>query len=135
MKTERTTITHSLLLLAILAVPAVAAAGDAKETEDGHFRVQYTSSLDPVPINRMHEWTLHVETAAGDPVEEAEITIDGGMPAHDHGLPTEPRVTEYLGGGDYRVQGLRFHMRGAWQVTFEIRHGDVRDRVTFDLAL
>ncbi len=135
MNTDRTMRTNLLTLLAILTWSGLAAAGEWKETEDGLFRVQYTSALDTVPINRMHEWTLRVETADGDPVEDAEITVDGGMPAHDHGLPTQPRVTEYLGDGDYRVRGLRFHMRGAWQVRFEIRDGDLRDRVTFDLAL
>ncbi len=135
MNTDRSMRADLLLLLVAMTVSGLAVAGEWKQTEDGHFRVQYTSALDPIPINRMHEWTVRVETADGDPVEDAEIIVDGGMPAHDHGLPTQPRVTEYLGDGDYRVRGLRFHMRGAWQVRFEIRDGELRDRVTFDLAL
>ncbi len=57
------------------------------------------------------------------------------MPQHDHGLPTEPEVTQELGGGDYVVEGLRFHMAGRWQVKFVINAGGQRDSVTFNLIL
>ena len=126
--------------LAVMALISVAdkawtASHATKVSENGLYSVSYTSSLDPIEINRMHEWMLHVETADGEPVEDAVISVDGGMPAHNHGLPTQPRVTEYLGNGDYRVQGLRFQMRGTWQVSFEIREGGRGDTVTFELAL
>lgn len=123
------------VILASTAWTAWAAGHGSKESDEGAFVVSFQSALDPIEINKMHEWTLHVETAAGDPVEDAEITVDGGMPAHNHGLPTQPQVTEYLGNGDYRVQGLRFHMGGQWQVSFGITAGDTSDTVTFELAL
>ncbi len=124
-----------LAALLIVASGMAFAATDEMNSAAGAFRVTYTSSIDPVGINEMHEWTLHVETAEGEPVEDAEIGVGGGMPAHNHGLPTAPRVTENLGGGDYRVQGLRFHMRGQWIVTFEIRASGIEDTVTFNLKL
>src|SRR5215212_8750986 len=33
-----------------------------------------------------------IADASGRPVEDATITIDGGMPEHGHGLPTRPRM-------------------------------------------
>ena len=42
------------------------------------------------------------------------------MPAHNHGLPTKPRVTEALGGGDYRLDGVRFHMSGYWEIVVNV---------------
>jgi len=57
------------------------------------------------------------------------------MPLHDHGLPTRPRVTEELGNGDYRLQGMRFHMTGAWEITLLIRAGETEDTVVISLKL
>ena len=62
----------------------------------------------------MHQWTLHVERADGTPVDDATITVDGDMPQHGHGMPTQPQVTENLGNGDYLVDGLKFQMGGWW---------------------
>lgn len=104
-------------------------------TDNGLFRVSYTSELDPVSIGQIHSWTLYIETANGQPVENAVITVGGGMPQHKHGLPTRPQVTAYLGEGNYRVEGLKFQMSGWWEVTFDITTGSQSDRLTFNLIL
>ena len=57
------------------------------------------------------------------------------MPAHGHGLPTEPRVTANLGDGDYRVEGMKFHMQGDWVVTFAISAGGKEDIATLEFQL
>ena len=103
--------------------------------DNGVFRAAYTSDADPVPINELHAWTLHVETTAGAPVENAVITVSGDMPEHGHGMPTSPQVTQELGGGDYRVEGMQFQMGGWWTMTFDIEAGGQTDRVTFNLQL
>jgi hypothetical protein len=56
------------------------------------------------------------------------------MPAHAHGLPTTPQVKS-LGGGRYLIEGLKFHMPGAWEVALRIKAGAGTDSVTFDLQL
>lgn len=104
-------------------------------TDQELFRVSYSSNEEPLPLNQIHSWTLHVETADGQPVESAEISIDGGMPQHGHGLPTRPQVTENLGGGDYLVEGMKFQMPGWWEVRFDISAGGQSDTVTFNLVL
>ncbi len=88
-----------------------------------------------VEINRMHSWILHVETAAGEAVTGATIEVDGGMPAHDHGLPTRPRVTEELGNGDYRLDGLRFHMGGYWEIVVDVTTESGTETVIIPLRL
>jgi hypothetical protein len=104
-------------------------------SEQGVFQVSYTSQIDPVPVNQMHTWTVHVESGDGQPLDQAEITVAGGMPQHGHGLPTKPQVTQNLGGGDYLAEGLRFNMPGWWEVTFNITAGGQNDSVTFNLVL
>ena len=113
-------------------------AADALEpqtTENGLFTVSAVSQLDPVVINETHAWTVHIETAEGSPVTDAEIAIEGAMPEHNHGFPTAPRVTENLGEGDYLLEGMRFNMAGVWVLTLEISSGDQSDSVTFEFEL
>jgi len=116
--------------------PAVARDYSSTRTGDnGFLRATYTSELDTLALNELHAWMLHVETTAGAAVEHAVITVSGGMPEHNHGMPTQPQVTENLGGGDYRVEGMQFQMGGWWTVTFVIDAGGVQDSVTFNLQL
>lgn len=117
------------------ALPADLDFSTTRLSDKGLFRVTYTSEADPVPLNELHTWTLHVETADGAPVENATIKVNGDMPEHGHGMPTQPRVTQELGGGDYRVEGMRFQMSGWWAMIFEITANGATDRVTFNLQL
>jgi hypothetical protein len=105
------------------------------QSEHGLYRVSYTSEENPVPLNRIHSWILHLETAEGAPVDDALLTLNGGMPAHNHGLATAPVVSGSIGNGDYRVEGLRFHMQGAWEMRLEIRVGETTDNVVIPLSI
>jgi len=105
----------SFLLCALLVAP-----GTAVFAEDGELRVSYSTPAGPPEINRIHSWILHLQSADGVPIENASIEVTGGMPKHDHGFPTRPRVTEELGNGVYRLDGMRFHMRGYWEITVTV---------------
>ena len=96
-------------------------------TRSGYFHISYQSELEPITINQIHNWVLHIETPAGDPVSGAKISVSGGMPMHNHGLPTNPKVTTDLGRGKYKLEGLRFHMRGYWELIVIIEVQGRRD--------
>ena len=57
------------------------------------------------------------------------------MPGHGHGFVTQPRVTRDLGDGDFLVEGVKFHMMGAWVLDFEILGTLGPDAVRFDVEL
>lgn len=116
-------------------VPADLDYSTTRLSDQGLFRVTYEASTGAVPVNQMHQWTLHVETAGGQPVEDASISVDGDMPQHGHGLPTKPRVTKYLGSGDYLVDGMKFQMGGWWLMDFTITSGGQTDAVHFNMML
>ena len=116
-------------------VPSDLDYSNTRVSENGLFRVSYVSSQDIVPVNQMHQWTLHVETADGQPVENATIAVDGDMPEHGHGLPTRPQVTKYLGNGDYLVEGMKFQMGGWWVMDFTITANSHTDAVHFNMKL
>lgn len=97
--------------------------------------VNYTSSIEPIVINVMHEWILTIESVDGHPITNADVTVEGGMPEHNHGLPTQPKVTKNLGNGQYLLQGVRFHMPGLWEIRATIRVEGDEHNVIFPLNL
>lgn len=134
MKAIAILISACLLTVSATCVSAAEFSGDFVSLQ-GLFHVRYRPEAGGVPVNRIHAWVIHVENAKGEPVEDASLTVDGGMPAHNHGLPTAPRQTRYLGGGDYLVEGLRFHMMGEWEIRLDISAGGKADKAVIPLHL
>jgi hypothetical protein len=98
----------------------------------------YTATLIPTEALRPRKLqTVQVAIAAanGEPVRDAEIVVDGGMPQHGHGLPTRPRVTRNVGDGVYEIEGVRFNMGGWWEFKLSIGTAAGTDLVTFNLKL
>jgi hypothetical protein len=123
------------IALLVVATLATAAGEPGWVSDSGLFRVSFRSELDPIVINRIHSWVLHVEDEHGAPVASATITVTGGMPSHNHGLPTAPRVTQELTTGEYVLEGMRFHMRGQWIIEITINANDEQDVVVIPLEL
>ena len=107
----------------------------SKLSRHKHYKVSITARPRKVAINVMHSWILDIVMPDGRPVKGANVTVDGGMPNHGHGLPTSPRITKQLGDGRYLVEGMKFNMAGWWQLRFGIESGHHKDRVTFNLVL
>ncbi len=115
--------------------PADLDYGRTRESAGGAYRATIRPDGDSIPQGRLQRWTLHLETADGAPVDSARVTVGGGMPQHGHGLPTKPRVTRPLGGGDHLVEGLKFNMGGWWVVTFQVDAAAGTDSLVFNLKL
>ena len=124
-----------MLMRPAAGVPADLDYSKTRLSDAGLFQVTFTPSVEPIPINQLQSWTLHLATAAGQPVLDAEIAVDGDMPQHGHGLPTRPQVTQDLGGGNYLVEGLKFQMGGWWVMEFDITAAGQTDHVSFNLQL
>ncbi|HET9064974.1 MAG TPA: FixH family protein [Gemmatimonadales bacterium] len=115
--------------------PADSEFGRTRVGMTGIYRATITPAGDTIPQGVLQQWTLHVETVAGTPVDSATVSIDGGMPQHGHGLPTKPLVTTILGNGNHLVEGLKFNMGGWWVVKFHITAAAGADTVVFNLKL
>ena len=127
-----------IALLSIWTGTAISQEDDTDRswlTRSGYYRVSYTSRLEPLTINQIHDWVFHVESADGEPIEGATVSVTGGMPKHNHGLPTIPRMTQSLGNGDYVLEGMRFHMNGYWELTVTVEAGGRRDMVIISLTI
>lgn len=106
-------------------------------SQDGLYRISLYSDEFPPPLNKIHSWTVRVLSPEGKPEESVKLTVHGGMPAHQHDFPTKPRVTQYLGDGYYKVEGVKFSMPGQWEMRFNVKEEArlKRDRVVFDIHL
>ena len=125
-------------LTALSLFPLIAALGSEDpdfELEAGNdLYLHLRSQLQPLVINQIHSWHLELSNAAGA-VQGANINLKGGMPEHDHGLPTQPMVTEEIRPGVYLIEGVRFHMPGAWQMLFSIEVNGRTTNATLDFRL
>ena len=126
---------------AYLAAPAVAPAraeldqSRTRTTASGLYVAAIEPETEEIRRGELHAWIVTVRTADGKPVDDARIVVDGGMPEHNHGLPTAPEVTEHLGEGRYRIEGVKFSMSGWWELTFDISSPAGEDTVAFNLVL
>lgn len=134
------------LVFSIVATISLAARNNVKRPADNEFGTGprtsanglYVATLknaDALKPRKMYAIEVAIAGANGNAVENATITIGGGMPQHGHGFPTTPRVTKALGGGAYEIGGLRFNMGGWWELKLTIATPSGTDTVTFNLAL
>ena len=91
--------------------------------------------VEPLRVRKMQSMTVVITDADMHPIDNAQISIDGGMPQHGHGLPTQPRITGNTGGGVYEIEGVRFNMGGWWEFTLSVTTPSGTDVITFNLAL
>ena len=125
-------------LLALTLLPANAALGgdnpDFELQAENGLNLHLHSLLQPLTINQIHSWHQELSNETGA-VQGASISVEGGMPEHDHGLPTQPQVTEEIKPGVYLIEGIRFHMPGAWQMLFSIEVDGQTTNATLDFSL
>jgi hypothetical protein len=108
---------------------------DLNGVTDKGFKIEIYSELSPLSINTIHSWHIRVVDRDDEILELEELNVFGGMPEHDHGLPTQPEVTMRLDNGDYLLEGVRFHMQGHWELQIEFQYAGVDDTAIIDFEL
>ena len=114
--------------------PAPANLAQSKPSAAGFYEIAIAPDKEPVARGELHSWTLELKDKAGAPVDGATIAVGGGMPEHNHGLPTAPQATG-LGNGKYRIDGVKFSMGGRWELTFDIDAPPGKDTVLFEIMM
>ena len=146
MRTRKAMLITALMLGALAGGQVLMTAAAMKRPAESEFGLGPRASakgmfvamlvpVEPLRVRKMQSITVVITDASMHPVDHARITIDGGMPQHGHGLPTEPRVTGNAGGGVYEIEGVRFNMGGWWEFKLSITTASGTDVITFNLAL
>jgi hypothetical protein len=143
-----------LLALTLTVAGFVVACGDSDEagnngqqvdttratlTDDGNYFVEYAPSPDPIPHNELFTMEVSVwETDAKEAaVTAADVAVDATMPAHGHGMNTEPSVTAN-GDGTFTVEGMKLHMESPtpaekWVLAVDVTEGESTETASFDI--
>jgi len=126
---------QALMTASGLKRPAESEFGVGPRTSANGMFVAMLVPVEPLRVRQMQSLTVVITDTSMHPIDNAQITIDGGMPQHRHGLPTKPRATRTTGGGVYEIEGVRFNMGGWWEFKLAITTPTGTDIVTFNLAL
>ncbi len=114
--------------------------GAERETQSGAYLVSV--AFDPAPPGMSDLFTARatVKDSAGEPIEDASVSLNAMMPHHGHGMMTSPRdepgVCDDEGtcthpGGIYETSGFKFHMGGPWTVVVVVTGPNGVDDVTY----
>ena len=68
----------------------------------------------------------------GQALEVTAMDVLGWMPDHGHGFQRRTSV-EQRSPGEFHVSGVLFHMRGHWQLTFDVSRSGRVDKLVVDL--
>jgi hypothetical protein len=98
-------------------------------TNGGAWRVVWRARPAVVPRGQpfaIDAWVF----AAGDPQHPAaavDLRVDAWMPDHLHGMNRVPRIVRRDDGG-FTIEGMLFHMSGAWELDFDVVSASVAER-------
>ena len=123
----------SAFALILTASSATAATADLSGSARG-ITLDVFSRLSPLEINSIHSWEIALYDEQG-PIEDATIEVTGGMPEHNHGMPTQPQITQQLAAGRYLLEGVRFHMPGLWRITAVVTRDSAPVTLVIDFEL
>jgi len=103
-------------------------------TDNQHFTIKLDCTTQPA-YGPFQDCSIQLNTNNGSPVTNAKIFIDGGMPAHGHGLPTNPIAKTTQKDGLYKIEGLQYSMPGKWVLGFVIEKDSISDRTVFHFEI
>ncbi|MCW5630907.1 MAG: hypothetical protein KIT47_18690 [Rhodoferax sp.] len=117
------------LAMAAMASTALAACPLAPTAlHQGGVQAAWTAGVQPIAVGR--HFTIQVRLCPADAVL---ARVDATMPAHRHGMNYRPSI-KAMGAGLWQVEGLMFHMPGAWELRLDVQAGGrtetLRDAVT-----
>lgn len=113
------------------------AVSEGMTTQVGDLTVKLVSA-DPEKA-RQHvnnDWVLEVTDAAGEPVSDFEVLNPVAyMSVHGHyGLPA-PTAAEVAEPGQFKLDNIRFRMRGPWEVMFQLAQGETQEMATIQICV
>ena len=96
----------------------------------GNWNVTFSPSPEEMPLNKVFELITSVE---GDGAIKS-LRVDAAMPAHGHGMMTDP-ITTLQADGSYKTTGMLLSMPGDWEIYFDIDNGGTIERAQDKVTL
>lgn len=95
-------------------------------------------SADP-PTARQYvnnDWVLEVLDGEQNPVDDFTVSDPVSfMRVHSHYGTPDPTVQSESEPGEFKLDNIRFRMRGPWEVNFQLEHGGKRSPVSIKVCV
>lgn len=128
------------------AAPSGEPTGAALPTRKGLYTIRWTAEPSPIPLSELFVVAVELRDAkTGAPVESGAVRVNAQMPQHGHGMATKPQDDPGVPGvevgtwthpqGRYRTEGMKFHMPGAWTLSFQVEGPSGPDELEVVYAL
>jgi hypothetical protein len=108
---------------------------DTRTSHDGLYRAGVVHRAGALRPGSAQSWTVRITDAAGAPVLGARLQASAWMPAAGKRSDALPLSAAELGGGRYRIDGLRLSAGGWWNVPVRISANGRTDSLAFNLVL
>ncbi|MDL2399450.1 NHL repeat-containing protein [Rhizobium mayense] len=123
------------LVLANQAHVLASAGPSSQISNGGSYVVTYSISDGAISIGQPFALTLRILNAQDhSDASDVGLSVSATMPAHYHGMNTQPTV-ERAPDGSWHIKGMLFHMPGAWQLNFDISGPNGIERAQADYLL
>jgi len=116
-------------LLAAAALPLAACPLPGTPLQSGAVQLSWAVVGPAIAVGR--HFVLAVQTC---PADATLVRIDATMPEHRHGMNYRPSLTP-LGDGQWRAEGLMFHMAGRWELRFDVDSGGTIEHLRESVTL
>lgn len=104
-----------------------------RDTDRGNYAVTLRPEGGVVERNRHFELDLQIQPRPGT-AAPSSVQVDADMPAHGHGMNTQPEVIQ-KDALHYRIKGMLFHMTGEWSVSVTVSAGTSPEHVFFPVLV
>ena len=118
------------LFLVLLASEKVRAGVIAELSDTGLSAKAYIQGSH-IPFNSLFSMNVVLNK---DSSPQELIDFEAVMPAHNHGMVLKSKITR-LGAREWRIDGLKMHMKGKWTLIFEWEGKGKKSKTTYDIVI
>jgi hypothetical protein len=115
------------------AAPAVVASLDRRPSHNGRYQAEIVAN-DPLTVGVSQSWTLHLTQRNHRRLAHAYVSANSWAPETGERSPRAV-TARYVGGGNYRLNGIYFPRAGWWNVSLIVDGANGVDSVAFNVIL
>jgi len=120
-----------ILMLLVLLANTKGQAAVIAEISDTDLSAKAHIQGVTIPFNALFSMTvvLNKDSRSADLID-----FEAVMPAHNHGMVLKPKITR-MGSREWRIDGLKLHMKGNWKLIFEWQGNGKKNKTTYDIVI
>ena len=120
-----------IFLFLILLASEKGRAGVIAELSDTGLSAKAYIQGSSIPFNSLFSMNVVLNN---DSTPQELIDFEAVMPAHNHGMVLKSKITR-MGPREWRIDGLKMHMKGKWTLIFEWEAKGKKSKTTYDIVI